>query len=39
VSPAAANQVTDREAEATRQRAARIQALDLRVIEIPPTMH
>jgi hypothetical protein len=37
--PAAANLVTDREAEARRQRAARIRALDLRVIEIPPTIH
>ena len=37
--PAAANLVTDREAEARRQRAARIRALDLRMIEIPPTIH
>jgi hypothetical protein len=37
--PAAATLVTDREAEARRQRAARIRALDLRVIEIPPTIH
>ena len=37
--PIAANLVTDREAEARRQRAARIRALDLRVIEIPPTIH
>jgi hypothetical protein len=36
---AVTNQVTDREAEARRQRAARIRALDLRVIEIPPTIH